>query len=63
MVEKSAAELLGNEESLQGLIFRWAPDLLIGVRNHCYLQQKEDPIFVTEKNNERNQKLPGRVDC
>ena len=55
--EKTAAELPENEENLKGLMFRWAPNLLIGLRNHCYVQQKEDQLFVTEKNNERNQKL------
>ena len=59
--EKTAAELPENEENLKGLMFRWAPNLLIGLRNHCYVQQKEDQLFVTEKNNERNQKLSGRV--
>ena len=29
--------------------------------NHCYVQQKEDQLFITEKNNEWNQKLSGRV--
>ena len=53
-------ELLENEENLI-LMFRWAPKLLIGLRNHCYVSQKEDQLFVTEKNNERNQKLSGRV--
>ena len=59
--EKTAAELPENEENLKGLMFQWAPNLLIGLRNHCYVQQKEDQLFVTEKNNERNQKLSGRV--
>ena len=31
------------------------------LKNHCYVQQKEDQLFVTEKHNERNQKLSGRV--
>ena len=59
--EKTAVELPENEENLTGLMFRWAPNLLIGLRNHCYVQQKEDQLFVTEKNNERNQKLSGRL--
>ena len=57
--EKTAAELPKNEENLKGLMFQWVPNLLIGLRNHCYVQQKEDQLFVTEKNNERNQKLSG----
>ena len=60
--EKTAAELPENEENLKGLMFRWAPNLLIGLRNHClYVQQKEDQLFITKKNNEWNQKLSGRV--
>ena len=51
--EKTAAELPENEENLKGLMFQWAPNLLIGLRNHCYVQQKEDQLFVTKKNNER----------
>ena len=47
----------GKWGNLKGLMFQWAPNLLIGLRNHCYVQQKEDQLFVTEKNNERNQKL------
>ena len=35
-------------------MFRWAPNVLIGFGNHCYEQQKEDQLFVTEKNKERN---------
>ena len=58
---KTAAELPENEENLKGLMFQWAPNLLIGLRNHSYVQQKEDQLFVTEKNNERNQKLSGGV--
>ena len=50
--EKTAAELPENEENLKGLMFQWAPNLLIGLRNHCYVQQKEDQLFVTKKNNE-----------
>ena len=51
--EKTGAELPENEENLKGLMFQWAPNLLIGLRNHCYVQQKEDQLFVTKKNNER----------
>ena len=51
--EKTAAELPENEENLKGLMLQWAPNLLIGLRNHCYVQQKEDQLFVTKKNNER----------
>ena len=50
--EKTAAELPENEENLKGLMFQWAPNLLIGLRNHCYVQQKEDQLFVTKKNDE-----------
>ena len=53
-------ELPDNEENLI-LMFRWAPKLLIGLRNHCYVSQKKDQLLVTEKNSERNQKLSGRV--
>ena len=41
--EKTAVELPENEENLKGL----------GLRNHCYVQQKEDQLFVTKKNNEQ----------
>ena len=51
--EKTVAELPENEENLKGLMFQWASNLLIGLRNHCYEQQKEDQLFVTKKNNER----------
>ena len=30
-------------------MFGWAPNLLIGLRNRCYVQQKKDQLFFTEK--------------
>ena len=53
---KTAAELPENEANLKGLGFRWAPNLLTGLGNYCFKQQKEGQLFVTEKNNERNEK-------
>ena len=51
--EDKQTELPENEENLKGLMFRRAPKLLIGLRSHCYVPQREDQLFVTEKNNER----------
>ena len=59
--EEIAAGLLESEENLKGLRFWWAPNLLADLRNHCFEQQKENQLLVTEKNNERNQKSTERV--
>ena len=60
--EETAAGLPENEEKLKGLRFWWAPNLLAGLRNHCFeLQLKENQLFVTEKNKQRKQKLTERV--
>ena len=32
-------------------------NFLTGLRNHCFEQQKENKLIVTEKNNKPNQKL------
>ena len=37
--EETAAGLPENEENLKGLRFWWAPNLLAGLRNHCFEQQ------------------------
>ena len=37
-------ELPENEENLK-LMFRWAPKFVIGLRNHCYVPQKEDQLL------------------
>ena len=59
--EETAAGLPENEENLKGLRFWWALNLLARLRNHCFEQQKENQLFVTEKNNQRKQKLTERV--
>ena len=58
---ETAAGLPENEEKLKGLRFWWATNLLAGLRNHCFEQQKENQFFVTVKNNQRKQKLTERV--
>ena len=58
---ETAAGLPENEEKLKGLRFWWAPNLLAGLRNHCFEQQKENQFFVTVKNNQRKQKMTERV--
>ena len=60
--EDKQTDLPENEKNLKGLMFRGAPKLLIGLRNHCYVPQREDQLFVAEKNNERKQKLSARVE-
>ena len=42
-------------EMLKG--FCRSENLFTGLRNHCFKQQKEDQLFITEKNNKPNQKL------
>ena len=32
-----------------------------GLRNYCFKQQNENPLVITEKNNEPNQKLTEMV--
>ena len=32
-------------------------NLLTGLRNHCFKQQKENQLVITKKRNEHNQKL------
>ena len=59
--EETAAGLQENEEKLKGLRFWWASNLLASLRSHCFEQQKENHFFVTEKNNQRKQKLTERV--
>ena len=56
--EKTAAELPENEENLKGLMFRWAPNLLIGLRNHCYVQQKEDSSSSLAKTMSKTRNCP-----
>ena len=40
--DEIAAGLLESEENLKGLRFWWAPNLLAGLRNHCFEQQKDN---------------------
>ena len=37
--------------------FPRSQNLLTGLRNYCFKQQKENQLVITEKNNEPNQKL------
>ena len=37
--EETAAGLPESEENVKGLRFWWAPNLLAGLRNHCFEQQ------------------------
>ena len=37
--QEAAAGLPENEENVKGLRFWWAPNLLAGLRNHCFQQQ------------------------
>ena len=37
--------------------FQMVQNFLTGLRNHCFEQQKENQLVVTEKNNKPNQKL------
>ena len=61
--EKTAAELPENEENRIDFRFRWASNLLIGLRNHCSEQQMEvtSSSSSTKKNYVRNQKMTERV--
>ena len=54
---KTAAELAkkGKFEKLKG--FCRSQNLLTGLRNHCFKQQKENQLVITKKHNEHNQKL------
>ena len=36
--------------------FRRSQNLLTGLRNHCFKQQKGNQLVITEKNNQPNQK-------
>ena len=53
--------IINGKENLKSLRFRKASNLLTGLSNHCFEQQKGGHLFDTEKNNERNQKLTDRV--
>ena len=59
---KTAAELAkkGKFEKLKG--FCRSQNLLTGLRNHCFKQQKENQLVIIENNNEPNQKLTEIVD-
>ena len=54
---KTAAELAkkGKFETLKG--FYRSQNLLTGLRNHCFKQQKENQLVISKKHNEHNQKL------
>ena len=54
---QTAAELAkkGKFETLKG--FCRSQNLLTGLRNHCFKQQKENQLVITKKQNEHNQKL------
>ena len=54
---KTAAELAkkGKFEKLEG--FCRSQNLLTGLRNHCFKQQKENQLVITKKHKEHNQKL------
>ena len=43
--EETEAGLPENEVNLKGLRFWWAPNLLAGLRNNCFEQQKENQLL------------------
>ena len=50
---KTAAELPENEENLKGLSFRWTPDLLRGLGNHCFERRSWESSALLHRETQR----------
>ena len=54
---KTAAELAKKRKIWNGQKFWRSQNVLTGLRNHCFKQEKGNQLVITKKNNEHNQKL------
>ena len=59
--EKTAADLPKRGKIWNVERFWRSQNLLTGLRNHCFKQQKKNLLVITKKNNEPNQKLTKMV--